>query len=265
MRRQSNWDRTLRRMKLQDIFADIDFSKLPLRKSRDLDDLEDDDDLDVLSDEPDDSEPADDETGQLPPLVEQFVNALITANPNLNRQQAAHYLLHTPHGRAMITHLSKRKEPTPMTRADGLRQIAKDYGVLRICKMITMDNDAHGLSEHELTELAGEEFAKQALPGERPNTTFSRLFQAPESLELRKAMAICGNTPVALQKVEPAQDAPVSAAEQAEAYRKIEQHAAELRTTSPQLSSHQAFAKAFEAHPDLAAKAHRRPVAGSYA
>ena len=214
--------------------------------------------------EEEEQEEQDDETGQLPPLVEQFVNALITANPNLDRQQAAHWLLHSPHGRAMITHLSKRKEPV-MDRATELRKMAGEYGVARIAKMITMDNDAHGLTEHELIELAGEEFAKQALPGERPNTTFARLYNAPENLELRKAIQLTKSTLAqVVQKVEPT-DTPVTAADSADAYQKLEKIAAELRTTSPQLSSHQAFAKAFEAHPDLAAKAHRRPQTGSYA
>ena len=52
-----------------------------------------------------------------------MVDAMIAAAPTLNRQQAAHYLLHTPHGQRLAEHLnsiSKHKE-TIMPQPDILK------------------------------------------------------------------------------------------------------------------------------------------------
>ena len=266
MRKQSNWDRTRRRMMLQDIFAGIDFSKLNLRKSRDDDiDADDlglgDDDVAGIKDQTDDND-------ALPPALEQSIAAIMTAAPGVTREQAAAWLIHTARGRATHAALSKqRKDIPPMDRATELRKMAGEYGVARIAKMITMDGDAHGLTEHELTQLASEEFAKRALPGERPNTTFSRLFQAPESLELRKAIAIARSTPADVTELQPqAKHAEtVSAADSATAYAKLQDLGAALRAKDPSLTEAGAFTKAFTENPELARLAHRRPQVGSYA
>ena len=255
MRKQSNWERTLRRERLRDCFTGINFSKL--RPPNDPEDEETDEEED---EQPDDE----DETGTLPPLVEQTIAALKEANPVLTRQAAAHFLLHHRYGRQLLEDLSKQQKGTPpMDRADGLRDLAKQYGVARIAKMIVMENDAHGLSEHELTQLASEEFAKRALPGERPNTTFARLYEAPESLELRKAIAIARSTPADVTELQPqAKHAEtVDADASAKAYAKLQDLGAALRAKDPSLTEAGAFTKAFTENPELARLAHRRPSA----
>ena len=145
--------------------------------------------------DPDDDELDDEETVDtttLPPKLQQAIAALITAEPQFDRQSAAWYLLHTPHGRALVEHLSKRKDE-PMNRTEQLRSIAKDYGVAKLAKHLVADNDAHGITEAELTSLIFEEAKKHMLPGERPNSAFARFYSAPENLELRKAIAIAKN------------------------------------------------------------------------
>jgi hypothetical protein len=195
---RKSYDRTSHHQRLQKLFGSIPYSKLkfatpPSGDDDDIDDTELDTDTDDAS---------------LPGRMEQFITALQTANPNLSREDAVAYLIHSAHGRSAAEHMSstfKRKEHPMTDRATELRKIAKDYGVARIAKMIVMENDAHGISEFELTELASEEFAKQKLPGERPNTTFARLYDAPENLELRKAFQIAKNTPAPLMSLEPVQ------------------------------------------------------------
>ena len=86
-------------------FASIDFSKLKLAPPNEPEDEE----------EPDDDEP--DDTTALPEKLQQAIAALITAEPQFDRQSAAWYLLHTPHGRALTEHLSKRKDE-PMNRTE---------------------------------------------------------------------------------------------------------------------------------------------------
>ena len=149
-----------------------------------------------------------------------------------------------------------------MSRTEGLRSIAKDFSIAKVAKMIVMENDAHGLTEHELTQLASEEFAKQKLPGERPNSTFARLYNTPENVELRKAFMIAKNTPAPLMSIEPIQVGGTDALDvndAKKAYDQLTALAEEQRRRSPELSVAQAFARAFEANPELAAKAHRRP------
>jgi hypothetical protein len=252
-------NRTSQRNRFEKFFRQIDFSKL---KTNPLP-VDDDDDIPPRDDETGDTGYTD--TPVLPEKLRQAIAALILANPKLSEQDAAWFCLHNPHGRALVEHLSKQqKGTTTMTdRAEGLRDIAKQYGVARIAKMIVMENTSHGITESELTQLASEEFAKQALPGERPNTTFSGLYNAAENVELRKAFQIAKNAP--LMTLQPVQvggaDATDVNTDKSKAYQQLVDLAEEQRRRSPELSSSQAFARVFEANPELAARAARRPVA----
>ena len=71
------------------------------------------------------------------------------------------------------------------TSADECRIIYKRDGLAAVAKRIN-DEGTSPLSEQELNKLASDEFAKQALPGERSNTAFARLYSAPENLEFAK-------------------------------------------------------------------------------
>ncbi len=151
------------RNRFERLFRQIDFSKVKTNPLPDDDEIEADED----------------DTTALPGRMEEFIAALQASNPNLSRQEAVQYLLHSAHGRSAAAHMSstfKRKEP-PMDRAEGLRSIAKEFGVAKVAEMIAMEHDAHGISEHELTSLAFEEAKKQALPGERPELRFRPLVQ----------------------------------------------------------------------------------------
>jgi hypothetical protein len=252
------------RNRFEKLFRQIDFSKLKTNP---------------LPQDPDNGDDMVDDDTKLSPALERHVAAMIVAVPTITRQQAVHYLLHTAGGRALAQHLSSttksntRKE-TPMTsRADGLRQIAKDFGVHRLAKMLVMENDANGISEHELTSLAFEEAKKHALPGERPNSTFARWYSEPDQLPLRKAIQIAKNTLVSksaaapLMVFEPTQvggdDALDTNTDKSKAYAQLVAMAEAMRAKSPTLTIAQCFARVFEdtANAELAAKAHRRPSA----
>ena len=148
-----------------------------------------------------------------------------------------------------------------MNRSDELRDIAKQHGVDRLCKYLVEDGDAHGISEHELTQLIDIEAQKTRKTGERPEQAFARFYDAPENIELRKALQIAKGFP-RLMEVEPrivGGDA-VDVNDVEDALRQLQDLAAEQRRRSPTLTDAQAFARAFEANPKLAAKAHRRPT-----
>src|SRR2546430_8708270 len=64
-----------------------------------------------------------------------------------------------------------------------LRSIAKDFGVIAVAKLINTDQDAHGITEAELTALATEH-ATKLYPSMRPDAAFAKLFSDASSIEL---------------------------------------------------------------------------------
>jgi hypothetical protein len=241
------------RNRYTDLFRQIDFSKVKVNPPPD-----DPDDEDEEQEQPDDEG----EEASLSPQMEQAIAALQTHNASLSRADAVYFLLHNPHGRAMFAHLYK-KEVTPMkNRTEQLRSIAKDYGVAKLAKHLVDDNDAHGITEHELTALIDIEAQKTRKSGERPASCFARFYSAPENVELRKAIAVAKNAP--LMSIEPVQvggkDATDVNTDQSKAMKQLQALAEEQRRRSPELSVHQAFARVFEANPEIAARAHRRPT-----
>jgi hypothetical protein len=181
----SIWDRTRpspQRSRLWKIFSKASHLAPP----RDEEEFEGEEEFE---EEPEDNE-EDDEAAALPPQLEQAIAAVIAANPALTKQDAVHWLIHTPHGRALVAHLSKRKDSTPMT-APTYQSILKDFGGLEsICKRITTINDASGVSEHQLYELAEVEAQKTRKSNETPAQAFSRFYQSEEAAPLRKAIQI---------------------------------------------------------------------------
>jgi hypothetical protein len=76
-----------------------------------------------------------------------------------------------------------------MTRETELQSICKSHGgVAAMAKIFVDDNDAHGISEAELTTLAFTQAQKSAKPSERANSCFARWYAEPEQLEIRKAL-----------------------------------------------------------------------------
>jgi hypothetical protein len=84
----------------------------------------------------------------------------------VSRAQALHFLLHTKEGAATVHRLRTHKKEEIVTRTEELRAIAKDYGVVRLAKVIC-DDGAHGITEHELTALITEH-AKREHPALAP-------------------------------------------------------------------------------------------------
>jgi len=229
------------RARYRKLFEGIDFKKFRTRK------------VDAMTQ---DAESA------LHPKLEEFVAAMLEANPTLRRQEAVRYLIHTHDGRALAEHLASiTKKATTMNRSDELRDIAKQFGVGRLCKYLVDDGKAHGITEHELTKLIDEEAQKTRKSCERPESAFARFHDDPENIDLRKALQIAKGFPP-LMDVQPVQvggDA-VDVNDIDEALGQLQDLAAEQRRRAPTLSDAQAFARAFEANPELAAKAHRRPT-----
>jgi hypothetical protein len=171
-----------RRQYLKAMFDTVDFSKVKLAPP----DPEDEDE----EEEQDEQEPVEDKTDELAlsPELENAIAALIAANPTLSKQQAAHWLVHTPHGRATLAHLSKRKETPPMTT---VAEVIKVHGgVVRIAKLINSENNAHGLTEQDFADMVMAEAKAKRLPGESDAQAFNRFYNDPGNIEMRKAHMI---------------------------------------------------------------------------
>jgi hypothetical protein len=76
-----------------------------------------------------------------------------------------------------------------MNRTEELRSIAKDYGVVRLAKLLVADGDSHGIGESELVELIGNHDRRD---GETAAKCFVRQYEAntEDGLALRKAVSI---------------------------------------------------------------------------
>jgi hypothetical protein len=144
------------------------------------------DDLDApteVDDEVDEVEQLDEETaeGELPAKLEQAIAAMITANPTLSKQEAAHHLLHTASGRSLFTHLNKKDTTTMPDRQTELANIVKQHGGLsQMAKLFVSTGKSHGVSEAEFAKLIGDEAARQG-------QSFAKFFTAPENADLRRA------------------------------------------------------------------------------
>ena len=156
MRKQSNWERTLRRERLRDYFTGINFDKLNLRKSRDDDDI--DVDVEDLGLGDDDVADIKDDEDQLPPALEQSIAAIIAAAPGTSREQAASWLIFTPRGRATHAALSKQQKrdtPTMTSRAEmnELRDFAKQAGGMHSIAKHIVERGTTAVTENLFTEL----------------------------------------------------------------------------------------------------------------
>lgn len=123
----------------------------------------------------------------LQPKLEAMVSAMIRANPTLTKQEAAHYLLHSSHGRRLAEHLnSLTKKENPMPRIDELKIIAKaDGGMDSILESI-VSKGSTTYTEHELTEVGMEYCKKHRKEGETIVKAFARYVE--ETPEYRTAL-----------------------------------------------------------------------------
>jgi hypothetical protein len=157
--------------------------------------------------------------------------------------------------------VAKRKEGPTMDRIEGLTNAMKGGGLETFCKAL-IDNDSDGVSEYELVQAATK-FAADANPGIRPDVAFAKLYES--DVTLRKAVAKAAGAGFDVTIVSPgdATRQTVNETEQSEAYAQLEALAEKLHAaaTGGKMTKAQAFARAFESNPELAAKAHQRPVA----
>jgi len=152
--------------------------------------------------------------------------------------------------RIQCVHKSNSPEDnTTMDYKTKLHDMAKRHGITAIAKALVEDNNAFGISEHELTELVTAQ-AKRDNPGLSPAQAFTKMYaeQSEAGTILRRAFQVCKNSAYQADTAD-ADDA-------AAAYAELE---AIGKRDYPNLPKHVQFAKAFEAHPSLAARAHRRP------
>jgi hypothetical protein len=197
-----------------------------------------------------------DDNGNSEHLLDVIADRIVEAGAGkISREDAMHWLLNTPGGRALLTHVSRLKRATDrkdftMTRDETLGLIVKRHGgVTGLCKHINATGAAAIVSEHELVALATED-AKRAYDISNGPQAFSKLYS--ESEPLQRALVI-----IKAAQLEP------DATGADDAYQKLERLAADERRRSPHLSAEQAFARVFcdPVNKALATKAHQRPAA----
>jgi hypothetical protein len=125
------------------------------------------------------------------------------------------------------------------------------------------DEKSYGLDEHSFVKLATEH-AQRVYPNDRPDSAFSKLYQSEESVRRACVIAKAAGPMFDVTIINPgdATFQTVNDTEQSEAYATLEALASKLHAAATRkMTKEQAFARAFESNPELAAKAHRRPVA----
>jgi hypothetical protein len=123
------------------------------------------------------------------------------------------------------------------------------------------------VTEHEYTATLMEYCKLHKRDGESDVTAFSRIFEAPESLDFRRAYAIIKGFPNMMDTTPVSTEvgSTETSDDSAAALRQLNELAEKQRALAPTLTIQQAFARVFE-NPDnraLAARAHRRPTASS--
>jgi len=189
----------------------------------------------------------DDETGN-DHHASKVADLLVEAGTFPDRARALAHLLHHKDGQALLDRMKKGKT----MKRDSWQDIAKDHGVVAIAKMINADQDAHGISEHELVDLIGKHDPK---PGESTAQTFARNYQA--NIELRKAVQIAKATMLVTPVFVGGEDAR-AVNDPKDALGQINQLVEEQRKRSPEMSAAQAFARVYADNPGLAAAERRQ-------
>jgi hypothetical protein len=195
----------------------------------------------------------------LAPRLQQMVDAVRSAAPNLSEQEVVHFLLHTARGRDVAEHLSnhitKSRKAPPMSRIE----IVKRYGLATIAKGMLMDSDAYDITEHEFTAMMLAEATRKGL-------SFEKYFTAPENIDIRKAHQLTKATlmvPVEVQPVSVETRRTDTESDAKAAYDQLMEMAEELAASGEYRSVASAFSALFEdqKNAELAARAHRRPNA----
>lgn len=156
-----------------------------------------------------------------------------------------------------------QKEKVMNTKIEGLRDVAKQFGVTHLAKIIVDAGSAHGMPELEFFRLMQAEASTTKRAGETDAQAFDRYFSAPGNVTLRKAHAITKSAPASVQPMQVGgADAVDVDTDRSAAMEQLNKLAEEQRGRAPWMSTAQAFAKVFEdpANAALANRAHRRPA-----
>jgi hypothetical protein len=157
----------------------------------------------------------------------------------------------------------KSEKELPMTsHSEFVQSVVKQYGIVALAKSMVKDQKSYGLDELSFTQLATEH-AQRVYPNDRPDVAFSKLFEGEESVRRARNISKIASAAFDVTIVTPgdATYQTVNDTEQSEAYQQLEALASKLHAAATgKLTKEQAFARAFEANPALAAKAHRRPT-----
>src|SRR5262249_4987220 len=192
---------------------------------------------------------------------------LVESGKHPDRQAALDHLLHTASGQALLRRMHKHHEDqsTMTDYKQKLSDLAKRAGVVAICKVLVEDDDAHGISEHELTDIVMEA-AKRDHPYLTAAQAFTKMFtdQSEAGVVLRKAFSVvkaAGAAPYF--DLKPQFVGGEDARDVNDPAKAIAQLKELGRQKWPTESEVEQFARAFTdpANAKLAAKAHRRPSA----
>jgi hypothetical protein len=131
--------------------------------------------------------------------VVQLAQMLVASGHKSDIQSALQYLLHTSHGAALLRRVHTHKGETTMEsieklrneRAEKLLAIGKSAGAIAMAKILVDDDSAHGIDEHEYTQIVTEH-AQRVYPNDRPDAAFAKVFSGAgeDSTLLRKAHAV---------------------------------------------------------------------------
>jgi hypothetical protein len=231
-----------------------------------LDLLRDPDD-DIDEDDREDADDDDDVEKQTDHHASVVADLLVESGRFTDRPEALHHLLHKPGGRALLASLHKaaktEKEKPTMT---SLHDVAKTHGVdgvVQIAKIITEEQRGFQVTEEEFVKLIdiAARIDHPELGGRALERVYERnpvLAKAITVIKARLAeQPLSGGMPVQVVGGEDARavnDPSVAM----DAYNELVRIGAER--WSHLLPAAQ-FAKAFELNPELARKAHQRPVA----
>jgi hypothetical protein len=142
---------------------------------------------------------AGDITNQHP--VVQAARLLVASGKFGDHGDALDYLLNTSGGQALLTRM-KAAEPAKefamdniekltAERTENLLKIGKSGGAVAMAKVLVADDDAHGITEPEFTQILTEH-AQKLYPAKSPDSAFAAVFSdnGADGVMLRKAHAV---------------------------------------------------------------------------
>jgi hypothetical protein len=150
---------------------------------------------------------------------------------------------------AIQSRIRKSTEDHP-TMSINFSDVVKSHGIALFKHMVS-EGTSFGLSEEDVVKLATEH-AQRAHPGDRGDVAFAKMFSATDEAgaTLRAAVEVAKNASL--------QDA-VTAELEKDSREAMEELTKIGKARWPNLNPSQRFARAFETHPELARRAHRRP------